>query len=46
MDNLWAVGMLKYCVNIGKGSIQALLNSGAEINVMLYHVALALGLAV
>src|SRR5436190_12543639 len=46
LSTLWAVGTLKYRVNIGKGTVQSLLDSGAEINVMLYHVALKLGLAV
>ena len=43
---LWAVEILKYHVNIDKEIIQNLLNSNTEINVMLYHVALKLKLAV
>ena len=37
---------MKYHVNIDKESIQNLLNNSTEINVMLYHVALKLKLAV
>jgi len=37
---------LKYQANIDKENVQCLLNSDAEINVMLYHVALKLELAV
>ena len=46
LNDLWAVGTLKYRANIGKGNVTCLLDSGAEINVMLYHIALKLGLAV
>ena len=37
---------MKYHVNIDKEIIQSLLNSSAEINVMLYHVALKLRLVI
>ena len=43
---LWAVRILKYHVNINKKIIQSLLNNNAEINVMLYHVALKLRLVI
>ena len=37
---------MKYHVNIDKEIIQSLLNNDAEINVILYHIALKLKLAV
>ena len=44
LNNLWAIKTLKYQVNIGKENVICLLNSGAEINVMLYHIVLKLEL--
>ena len=43
---LWVVEILKYCINIDKETVQSLLNSDAEINVMLYHIALKLRLVI
>ena len=37
---------MKYCVNIDKETVQSLLNSSIEINVMLYHIALKLRLVI
>ena len=37
---------MKYHINIDKKIIQSLLNNNAEINVMLYHVALKLRLVI
>ena len=37
---------MKYHINIDKEIIQSLLNSSAEINVMLYHIALKLKLVI
>ena len=46
LNDLWAVRTLKYWANIGKENITYLLNSGAEINVILYHIALKLELTI
>ena len=43
---LWVIRILKYYINIDKEIVQSLLNNDAEINVILYHVALKLRLAV
>ena len=43
---LWIIKILKYCINIDKEIIQSLLNNNAEINVMLYHIALKLKLVI
>ena len=42
LNNLWTVRTLKYQANIGKGNMTYLLNSGAKINIMLYHIVLKL----
>ena len=46
LNDLWAVRTLKYQANIEKENMTCLLNSEAEINIILYHIALKLGLAV
>ena len=43
---LWVIKILKYHINIDKEIIQSLLNNDAEINVILYHVALKLRLTI
>ena len=43
---LWAVEILKYCINIDKETVQSLLNNDAEINVILYYIALKLKLVI
>jgi hypothetical protein len=45
-EQLYSVGTLRYPVEIGKGKVDALLDGGAEVNVLLYHIAMELGLAV
>ena len=46
LNVLWAVRILKYCVNIDKEIIQSLLDNNAEINVILYHIVLKLRLMI
>ena len=43
---LWAIEILKYCINIDKKTVQNLLNNDVEINVILYHIALKLKLVI
>ena len=45
-SQLWAVGTLKFEVIIGSGVVRAMFDSGAEVNILLYPIALSLGLAV
>ena len=37
LNNLWAVGTLKYWTNIEKENVIYLLNSEAKINIILYN---------
>ena len=46
LSTLWAIRTLKYHINIGKETVQSLLNSSTKINVMLYHIALKLKLVI
>jgi len=45
-EKLWAVATMKFRVNIGTGCVKALFDSGAEVNILLESIALALGLAI
>ena len=45
-EKLWAVATMKFRVNIGTGCVKALFDSGAEVNILLEGIALALGLAI
>ena len=46
LNDLWIIKTLKYQVNIEKENMTCLLNSKAEINIILYHIVLKLELAV
>ncbi len=46
LNILWAVKILKYYININKEIIQNLLNSSAEINMILYNIILKLELVI
>ena len=46
LTKLWAIRMLKFKVNITWEIMIAFFNNGAEINILLYSVALNLDLAI
>ena len=45
-EKLWAVETMKFSVIIGNGRVQSLLDSNSEVNILLYHIALVLELAI
>src|SRR5438876_8958851 len=43
---LWTIEILQFDMNIDKESVPSLLDNDAEVNILLYHVVLALGLTI
>ena len=43
---LWTIEILQFDMNIDKESVPSLLDNDAEVNILLYHVALALSLTI